>query len=57
MREDILAAQPTDPEAVVAALLAPVVRGATVFYQKHMTHHMQPGLPARLDAAASSTRS
>jgi hypothetical protein len=45
MREDVLRAQPTDPEAVVATLLAPVPDGRAIFYQKHMTHHMQPGFP------------
>ena len=40
MRDGILASQPTDPRAVVATLLGPVPGGASVFYQKHMTHHM-----------------
>lgn len=43
MREAILAAQPTDPEAVAAGLLAPVDR--PVHYAKHMTHHLLPGFP------------
>lgn len=46
MREAVVAAGPTDPEAVVRRLLAPLADpakpGATVFYQKHMTHHMLP---------------
>jgi hypothetical protein len=45
MRAEIVRAQPTDPEAVVAALLGPVPDGRAIFYQKHMTHHMQPGFP------------
>jgi hypothetical protein len=43
MRAEVLAAQPTDPNAVVAHLLGPVPDGKPVFYQKHMTHHMLPG--------------
>ncbi|MDX2158098.1 MAG: hypothetical protein SFW09_16480 [Hyphomicrobiaceae bacterium] len=46
MRDEVIAAGPTDPEVVVARLLAPLrdeaKPGATVFYQKHMTHHMLP---------------
>lgn len=45
MREDILASQPVDPHKVAAALLAPLPAGRSVLYQKHMTHHMQPGFP------------
>src|SRR5690606_34938611 len=41
-----IAAGPTDPEDVVARLLGPLPVAtkpdATVFYQKHMTHHMLP---------------
>jgi hypothetical protein len=40
MRAEVLASQPQDPAAVIAALLGPVPEGAAVFYQKHMTHHM-----------------
>ncbi len=40
MNEEVLASQPQDPSAVIAALLGPVPGGAAVFYQKHMTHHM-----------------
>ncbi len=40
MRAEILAAQPTDWRRVVAALLGPVPGGRTIFYQKHMAHHM-----------------
>ena len=45
MRNEILAAQPTDPDIVAAGLLGPIPDGRAVFYQKHMTHHMQPGFP------------
>ena len=43
MRQDILAAQPTDWREVVAAITGPVPGGRAVWYQKHMTHHMLPG--------------
>ena len=42
MREEVIASQPTDWREVSKALLAPLPAGATVFYQKHMTHHMLP---------------
>jgi hypothetical protein len=44
MREAVLASQPHDPSAVIETLLGPVPGGATVFYQKHMTHHMIDGI-------------
>jgi len=44
MREAVLAAQSTNPAQVAKALLGPVPRGRAVFYQKHMTHHMLPGM-------------
>ncbi|SON57075.1 hypothetical protein HDIA_3534 [Hartmannibacter diazotrophicus] len=44
MREEILASQKTDPDAVIADLMGPLPAGKTVFYQKHMTHHMLPGI-------------
>lgn len=45
MRAEVLASQPQNPHVVIAALLGPVPGGRRVFYQKHMTHHMQPGFP------------
>ena len=44
MREAVLAAQPTDPTEVIAALTGPVPGGLAVFYQKHMTHHADADL-------------
>jgi hypothetical protein len=44
MREAVLASQPTDPAAVAATLIGPVTGGRTVFYQKHMAHHVFPGM-------------
>ncbi|WP_109121105.1 sulfotransferase family protein [Azospirillum sp. TSO22-1] len=44
-REDVLASQPTDWRTVAAALVdEPVPGGRAIFYQKHMTHHMLPGV-------------
>lgn len=45
MRDAVIASQPNDPEAVVEALFRPLPEGRHVHYQKHMTHHMQPGFP------------
>ena len=42
LREESLAAQPTDWREVVETVLGPVPGGKPVFYQKHMTHHMLP---------------
>jgi hypothetical protein len=44
MRDEVLASQPLDWRDVVAGLLGPVPKGRAVFYQKHMTHHMLPGI-------------
>jgi hypothetical protein len=44
MRTETLAAMSTDPDEVARALLGPVPGGRAVFYQKHMTHHMLPGM-------------
>lgn len=43
MRDEILAAYPTDPRIVVEQLLGPVPGGRAIFYQKQMTHHMLDG--------------
>lgn len=45
MRKQILAAQPQDPETVVAQITGSVPGGLPHFYQKHMTQHMLPGIP------------
>ena len=42
-REEILASQRDDWRAVTAELTGPVPGGRSVFYQKHMTHHLLPG--------------
>ena len=41
MREEIIAANVSDWDQLVAACTAPAAK--PVFYQKHMTHHMLPG--------------
>ena len=44
MREEVLASQPRDWRLVAAALVGAVPEGRRVYYQKHMTHHMLPGI-------------
>jgi hypothetical protein len=50
-REDILRSQPTDWREVAEALTrGPLPGGATLLYQKHMTHHLLPEIdPSALD--------
>jgi hypothetical protein len=43
MREEIIAAMDTDWESVVRKCLTPPTAPKTLFYQKHMTHHMLGG--------------
>ena len=43
-RDEILVSQPRDWRQVVAAVTGPVPSGCTVWYQKHMTHHILPGI-------------
>ncbi len=40
--EEVIAAYPTDWRVVVQQLTAAPPDGATIYYQKHMTHHMLP---------------
>ena len=44
MRAEVLASQPTDWRAVAAALTGPIPGAADLFYQKHMSHHLLPGI-------------
>ncbi len=44
MRQEVLASQPTDWGCVATAMAGEAPDGAAVFYQKHMTHHMLPGV-------------
>ena len=43
-RDEVIAAGDTDWRRVVATLVGPVPAGARVFYQKHMAHHLLPGV-------------
>ena len=44
MKEEVIEAGETDPDRVVGQLLGPLPDGKTVYYQKHMTHHMVDGM-------------
>jgi hypothetical protein len=43
-REQVIAAGEADPAKVVASLLGPVPAGKPLWYQKHMSHHLLPGM-------------
>lgn len=43
-REEVIAAGETDWRRVVANLLGPSPDGAAIWYQKHMSHHLTPGI-------------
>ena len=43
-RAEVIGAGETDWRNVVATLLGPVPDGTRVFYQKHMAHHLLPGI-------------
>lgn len=43
MREETIARHECDPDAVSAACAGPAPGGESIFYQKHMTHHMLDG--------------
>lgn len=45
MREEILASQTSDADAVSRALIGPIPGNKPHFYQKHMTQHMLPNVP------------
>jgi hypothetical protein len=44
MADEIIAAGETDWRAVVAWLTGPVPEGKSVFFQKHMAHHLLPAI-------------
>ncbi|MBS0565462.1 MAG: HAD family hydrolase [Proteobacteria bacterium] len=44
MREEIIAAHDPDPARVAAACAGPIPQEQRLFYQKHMTLHMVPGI-------------
>lgn len=43
-RDEIVARHETDCQKVVARLVGPVPEGKTIFYQKHMAHHLLAGV-------------
>jgi len=43
-REEVLASQSTDWREVAGGLTGPVPGGRAIFYQKHMAHHLLPGM-------------
>ena len=45
LRDEVIASQSTDPRQVEALLLGPVPDAKPIWYQKHMTLHMQPDFP------------
>ena len=45
MRAAILEAHEPDPDHVASACRGPAPGGWPLFYQKHMAHHMVPGIP------------
>ena len=49
--DEVIAAGETDPRKVAGWLTGPVPEGKSIFYQKHMTHHLLPGMEGNwLDA-------
>lgn len=42
--EEVIAASETDLQKVIDWLMGPLPTGKTIFYQKHMTHHLLPGM-------------
>lgn len=45
LRDEVLAAEETDPDKVAERCLGPIPDGKTVFYQKHMPFQMIAGFP------------
>ena len=45
MAAEIIAAHEADPDAVAARCVGPIPQEQSLFYQKHMPHHMAPGFP------------
>ena len=43
-RDEVIAAGETDPARVIDALLGPIPDGNPIWYQKHMSHHLLPGM-------------
>ncbi len=47
MRAEILASQPTHPDAVASVLTGPAPNDLPHWYQKHMAGHLLPGFPGK----------
>lgn len=45
MRDEVLVAEETDPNAVAARCIGPIPGDKPHFYMKHMPHHMADGFP------------
>lgn len=43
-REEVIAAGDTDPQHVIKTLLGPIPGDRPIWYQKHMSHHLLPGI-------------
>jgi Sulfotransferase domain len=43
-RDEVLGSRPSDWESAVAGLFEPMPAGTRIHYQKHMTHHLLPGM-------------
>lgn len=43
-RDEVLASQDNDWRRVVDWLTGPIPKGKSIFYQKHMAHHLLPGM-------------
>ena len=43
--DEVIAAQGTDCDAIIARCTGPIPEGKPIFYQKHMTLHLLPALP------------
>jgi hypothetical protein len=41
---EVIAQHELDPRRIIDTLLGPVPGGAPIFYQKHMAHHLLPGI-------------
>ena len=54
MNDEVLASQPQDWREVAAAMAGPAPEAAPVWYQKHMSHHMLPGMGLEWTAACTN---
>lgn len=45
--DEVMRSQPTDAASVITHLLGPAPLGRAIWYQKHMAHHLTPGMDLR----------